>query len=320
VVVWVGLWAVASGAAEPPPGVARAPESVEALRQIETRVQAAVEAAGPATVALNLGRFGSGSGVVVDARGTILTAAHVIGEPGRLIQVRFPDGSVANARTLGMDRATDAGMARLEGDGPWPFVPLAEAAPVSPGDWVVALGHPAGFDEERPVTARLGRAIRVRPSLGIQSDCSVVGGDSGGPLLNLDGRVVGIHSRIGPNSRTNIHVHARRYVEDWDRLEAGDRWGRPKLPLIGVVLRNLRPDAADAGDGVRVVRVLEDSAADRAGLKRGDIIQALDGRVCGDETEVYETLAMQLPGDPMRLTVRRGDETLSIDVELGERE
>ena len=336
-------------------------DPLAALREIERRVRAVVAAAGPATVALDLG-FGTGSGVVVDEQGTILTAAHVIGDPGRLVQVRFPDGTVATARTLGSDRQTDAGMARLQGEGPWPWVPRAGegevdvhgdapadedargsdprapgggeagdlAGGVTPGDWVVALGHPAGFEIERPVTARLGRVVRVRSGLGVQSDCVLIGGDSGGPLLNLDGQVVGIHSRIGPSARTNIHVGMDVFNTAWDRLADGQRWGQRRTPLLGVVLvrvdviQALRATGqahheGDLPDGVAVARVLHDSAADDAGLRVGDIITAIDGRRVGNEATVYETMAMQEPGDTVVLSIWRDGRMRNISVALGER-
>ncbi len=315
-------------------------DPLAALRQIEDRVRVVVAAAGPATVGLDLG-FGTGSGVVIDPQGTILTAAHVIGEPGRLIQVFFPDGTVATARTLGSDRQTDAGMARLQGEGPWPWVPRPApgdpategSSEVSPGDWVVALGHPAGFDARRPVVARLGRVVRVRPGIGVQSDCVLIGGDSGGPLINLDGQVIGIHSRIGPSARTNIHVGMPVYDQHWEPLADGQRWGQRRTPLLGVLLQSLSADETDdnpvASDplaGMAVRRVLPQSAADQAGLREADVIISIDGRAMPDQAAVNETMAMQEPGDFVTLSIwrptRRGQdgERLELRVRLGARQ
>ncbi|MEM6458009.1 MAG: S1C family serine protease [Planctomycetota bacterium] len=290
-----------------------APESIDDLRQIERRVTEVAAAAGPATVALDLGLFGTGSGVVVSEDGVILTAAHVIGEAGRRFDVRFPDGTVAKARTLGSDRQNDSGMAKLEGDGPWPFVPLAEPDAARRGDWVVALGHPGGFDAERPVVVRLGRVIRVRPVVGIQTDCSLIGGDSGGPLLNLDGEVVGIHSRIGQSSRTNIHVAVGDYVASWDRLFRGREWGERRMPLLGVVFT---PD--EEGRGVRIDRVIRGSAAARAGVRRGDLLTRMGVLEIRDSQTVMEIMALQAPGDTVELTLLRGGREVVLDVQLGE--
>ena len=82
--------------------------------------------------------------------------------------------------TLGSDQENDAGLAQLQGEGPWPHVEMAPANTLGTGDWVVALGHPGGCDLERNVVVRLGRIVRVRQTA-IQSDCSLIGGDSGGP-------------------------------------------------------------------------------------------------------------------------------------------
>ncbi|MEL7087146.1 MAG: trypsin-like peptidase domain-containing protein, partial [Planctomycetota bacterium] len=234
--VWL-IAGVSASAQAPRPAVQDllVPETLEQLRDLETRVQAVVARAAPATVALNVAGRGSGSGVIVTPDGFILTAGHVIGPPGRLIQVRFPDGSAAPARTLGHDRGNDAGMAKLEGDGPWPFVPMATPGSLEHGDWTVALGHPGGFDEARPVVARLGRALKIgRQSL--KTDNALIGGDSGGPLFNLRGQVVAIHSRIGRQARVNVHVPVGNFRETWAQLAEGVVWGKQQYPLLGVWL------------------------------------------------------------------------------------
>ncbi|MEM7626956.1 MAG: S1C family serine protease [Planctomycetota bacterium] len=283
-----------------------APETLEQLRDLETRVQAVVRDAAPATVALNVAGRGTGSGVIVTPDGFILTAAHVIGPPGRLIQVRFPDGSVAPARTLGSDRGNDAGMAKLEGDGPWPFVPMATAASLQPGDWTVALGHPAGFDEERPVVARLGRVVRLRRTF-VQSDCALIGGDSGGPLFNLRGQVVGIHSRIGKQAKSNYHVPVGDYQRTWQELAEGLTWGQRQFPLLGVFL-----DDDPTGRGVVIRGVVPGTAAAKAGIREGDTLLLIDEEPCTDDQTVIEYLALLAPGDPVDITLQRGDQQLTL--------
>ena len=173
--VWFFAWAavmslVATAVAEPTSVFDKpAPESLDDLREIEARVEAVAELAAPATVSLDMGRGGSGSGVIIGDEVYILTAAHVIGEAGQIIQVRFPDGTVETAETLGLDRKNDAGRAKLQGEGPWPSVEMAEPGTAGTGEWVVSLGHPGGFDLERSVVVRLGRVLRVR-SIVIKSD------------------------------------------------------------------------------------------------------------------------------------------------------
>ncbi|MEM8738693.1 MAG: trypsin-like peptidase domain-containing protein [Planctomycetota bacterium] len=294
----------------PPP---LAPESIEQLRELQARVERVARDTAAATVALDLRYSGTGSGVIISEDGYILTAAHVIGDADRILQVRFPDGQVHPARTLGSDQRSDAGLAKLEGDGPWPHVPIAPAGSLDVGQWVVALGHPGGFAPERPAVVRLGRVIRVRPLVGIQSDCSLIGGDSGGPLFDLHGRVVGIHSRIGRGPRTNIHVPIADYLESWERLAAGRQWGERKSPLLGVALG---PDPADRG--VLIQQVLRRSAAARAGLRRGDIILALDEVATRDSDTILEHMSLQLPGDVVQVHVLRGETQLTLPATLGE--
>lgn len=294
-----------------------APETLEDLREIEAHAQAVVAAAAPATVALDMGRrSGTGSGVIVSEDGYILTAAHVIGDADRQFFVHFPDGTTATAKTLGSDRQNDMGMAKLNGDGPWPFVPMAEADALQHRDWVVALGHPGGYKDERPVVARLGRVIRIRRGFGIQTDCSLIGGDSGGPLLNLQGQVVGIHSKIGQSSRSNMHVAVDDYRRGWDRMVAGEQWFRRRVsPLLGVFI-----DTDDRSRGVLVQRVVRGTPADDAGIRKQDIILRLDDQVCRDQRSVHEYLALLAPGDPVTVTLLRDGEEVVTEVTLAARE
>lgn len=286
-----------------------APQTIEQLRDLETRVQAVLKEAAPATVALNVAGLGSGSGVIVSPDGYILTAGHVIGPPGRQIQVRFPDGSSAPARTLGQDLGNDAGMAKLLGDGPWPFVPMATPGSLQHGDWTLSLGHPGGFDEARPVVARLGRTLKIG-RLSLQSDCQLIAGDSGGPLLNLRGEVVGIHSRIGRQARTNVHVPVGNFIETWDDLSAGEVWGKQQYPLLGVWLES------DPQGRVVILGVVPESAADRAGIHEKDIFLSIDSLPLDNHETVIEYLALLAPGDPIRIRLLRDGETQEIDVVL----
>src|SRR3954466_942030 len=105
--------------------------------------------------------------------------------------------------------------------------------------WCIALGHPGGFKLGRTAPLRLGRILDLRGTF-ITTDCTLVGGDSGGPLFDLDGKVIGIHSRIGASTLANIHVPVDTYTETWDRLAAAEAWGDrfafgPRGPLLGVV-------------------------------------------------------------------------------------
>ncbi|MEM9417567.1 MAG: trypsin-like peptidase domain-containing protein [Planctomycetota bacterium] len=290
-----------------------APETLEDLREIEARVEAVAALAAPATVSLEIGFSGSGSGVIIGDEGYILTAAHVIGKAGQVIQVRFPDGTVETAETLGLDHQNDAGLAKLQGDGPWPSVEMAESDTLGVGDWVVSLGHPGGFDLERSVVVRLGRVLRIRKVVGIQSDCSLIGGDSGGPLFNMDGQVVGIHSRIGKTERVNIHVPIKEYHNAWDRFVAGREWGRRQFPGAGIMLA---PDKQDRG--VVVERMQKRGAAANSGIKIGDIITKIGDQPIRDDHAFHDAMALLVPGDEIMVTLLRGDDEVQIEFTMGE--
>lgn len=311
----VAVFAATASLAERPAALDKlAPETIEDLKQIEARVETVAAHAAPATVSLDMGPIGgTGSGVVIGEDGYILTAAHVIGDAGQVIQVRFPDGTVETAVTLGSDQKNDAGLAKLQGEGPWPHVDMAPADTLTQGDWVVALGHPGGFDQDRSVVVRLGRIVRVRPVVGIQSDCSLIGGDSGGPLFDMDGQVVGIHSRIGQSERTNIHVPISEYHTGWNLLTAGREWGQRKSPLLEI---DYAPDVEDRG--VVVTRLMRRSGASRAGVRPGDIITHIDEQPVYDSSTFNEALALKVPGDSTVLTLLRDGREIQLEATLGE--
>src|SRR5205085_588832 len=125
---------------------------------------------------------------------------------------------------LGQDKGIDSGMIKITESGTYPHVEMGDSKTLQKGQWVVSLGHPGGFVPGRTPVLRLGRIIMNNDSL-IQTDCTLVGGDSGGPLFDLDGKVVGIHSRIGPGISFNIHVPVATYRDKWDDLVAGKSMG-----------------------------------------------------------------------------------------------
>src|SRR5262249_45555918 len=159
----------------------------------------------PAVVGIRLGQH-QGSGIIVTKDGFVLTAGHVSGEPGKTATVIFPDGKELKAKTLGKNGGIDSGMMKIATEGEYPFVEMGKSDPIKKGDWVLAIGHPGGFRTNRTPVVRVGRVLQAT-SLFLRSDCTLVGGDSGGPLFDMRGQVVGIHSRIGDGSITaNIHV------------------------------------------------------------------------------------------------------------------
>jgi serine protease Do len=199
------------------------PVSIADLKAMEQHVKALVPRVSPAVVAVEVGS-GSGSGVVISADGLVLSAGHICGRPGRDVRFRFADGRTARGKTLGVDREGDTGLMRITDRGPWRCVGTGDLDEARAGDWVLALGHPGGFDLKRSLVVRLGRVIRVTPGA-LQTDCTISPGDSGGPLFDMHGRVIGIHSYISTSMAENFHVPITRYYEDWDGLAAGKDLG-----------------------------------------------------------------------------------------------
>jgi len=292
-------------------------KTVEELMELEAAVEAVVAKAAAATVCIRAGG-GSGSGVIVSEDGLVLTAGHVAMRPGQRITFVFPDGSTARGEALGVNEGIDSAIVQITDEGPWPFMEVGTMDEVDRGDWVISMGHPGGFDAERPVVARLGRVIRASPSV-MQSDCTIIGGDSGGPLFDLQGRVVGIHSRIGGGLRHNYHVPISTYNETWDRLVAGEMWNRA-VPQRGI--RNgdpyigIRP--ARNRTGATVGTVMEGLPAAEAGMENGDQIVAIEGTPIASFGDVVIETRKYEPGDVVTFSVKRDGEELDLEVTLGE--
>ena len=208
----------------------RSPKSPDDLRAMETRFRELHERVSPAVVHLRVGAS-HGSGVIFSEDGYILTAAHVVGRPGATVVVQLSDGRVRRGETLGIHLQHDIAMVRIEGKGPWPFVPPAPRDSGSRGSWCIALGHTGGFDIERGPVLRVGRVLRHDALL--RTDCTLNGGDSGGPLIDMEGRVIGIHSRIGVYQANNLHIpiaavddHWRRFTQRYDHTRTILHWGQ----------------------------------------------------------------------------------------------
>jgi len=292
-----------------------APESVAELKALQGRVKAVVDKCSAATVGVLIG-MGAGSGVIVSEDGLVLTAAHVSGEPGRTCRIVLPDGKVLKARTLGFDKELDSGMIQITDkapdDGKWPFLKVGKSADLKKGQWVVSLGHPGGWQRGRPPVARLGQVRDSQKGL-IRTTCTLVGGDSGGPLFDLEGNVVGIHSRIGPTLETNIHVPADVFTGSWSQMVRGEEVGKPAKPPTAAFGVQFDEDPKVA----RLAGVIEDGPADRAGLKPGDIITEFDGREVTSPENIRAVLRKRKPDDEVVVKLKRGSRNYEMIVILG---
>ena len=199
---------------------------------MEMHTQKVLQKVIPAVVGVRVGQ-GQGSGVIVNEEGFILTAGHVSGKPGQTAIVILPDGTKLRAKTLGQNKGIDSGMVKINEEDlkkkvngkKLPFLDMGKSSELAKGQWVIGIGHPGGFRPNRTPVVRVGRILFANPFL-IRTDCTLVGGDSGGPLFDMQGRVIGIHSRIGGFAITeNMHVPVDTFRKDWDKLARGDSWG-----------------------------------------------------------------------------------------------
>jgi len=305
-------------------GAADARADVAELRAREAKVRAVVAKAVPATVAVQAG-VGMGSGVIVSEDGIVLTASHVSGDAGREVSLLLSDGRIVTGKTLGANRNFDAGMVQITDEGKWPSVPLGKSADVKPGDWCVCTGHPGGVQAGRSAPVRVGRMVSTSRGTMV-SDCALIGGDSGGPLFDLDGRLIGIHSSIGNSMAENRHVPIDRYRESWDRMMKGEVWGS----LLGAVSFRRPPGFRDEGgflgvqlqaqeSGVTVMEVVPGSPAAKSELEAGDVVLRFNGKQIEGIQDLVLKVAAKKPGTRVTIEVRRNREIKKIHVTLGMR-
>jgi serine protease Do len=344
-VLLFGTLAAAAPAADPvpkwDPARTTAPEDLNELKSLQNAVKNVVDKATPATVAIlypppPTSKGSAGSGVIVSEDGLVLTAAHVIrdyDEPkggalegkvlpftsGKAVKIQLPDGTKVDGKTLGINAGEDTGMVQITTKGPnngkWPFVPVAKSAEVQKGQWVVSLGHPSGPKEGRSPVARLGRVLGSDKHI-LRTDCTLVGGDSGGPLFDLNGRLIGIHSRISFGLTQNFHVQTDQYKNDWDKLVSGEWIDKPATKssaYIGVVF----PD--DEEDDAWLKDVVEGDPGDKAGLKAGDTITRFNDSVVKSVKQFRKLMETAKPGDKVKLGVRRGVTVLTLTATLGKK-
>src|SRR5262249_53001128 len=149
----------------------------------------------------------------------------------------------------------------------WLFVDMGESAKLKEGQWVLTMGHPGGFQTGRTPPVRLGRVLESTKKV-IRTDCTVFSGDSGGPLFDMEGKVVGIHSRINPSLKVNCHVPIDTFRDPWDRLVKGEKWGgalvdNPNVPDDPKKAAWLGVQADADKDECRITKVVDKSPAEK---------------------------------------------------------
>jgi serine protease Do len=268
---------------------------------------------------------GLGSGFIVSADGIVLTNSHVV-DGASEVTVKLTDRREFRAKVLGSDPVTDIAVLKIDAK-KLPTVRLGNPASLRTGDWVLAIGSPFGF--ENSVTAGIVSATgRSLPGDGyvpfIQTDVAVNPGNSGGPLFNMAGEVIGINSQIYSGSGGYQGISFAIPVDVAARVEKQIvAHGHATHARLGVAIQGLNAGLADSfglktADGALVSRVVPESAAARAGLQAGDVILKANGQAIGDSGDLPTLVDRASPGDKLTLGVWRNGTTREVVATLGE--
>ncbi|MEO0755812.1 MAG: HhoA/HhoB/HtrA family serine endopeptidase [Cyanobacteria bacterium J06648_16] len=275
---------------------------------------------------------GTGSGFILTADGQVMTNAHVV-EGADTVTVTLRDGRTFEAEVVGADSVTDVAVVKISADGDLPTAPLGSTERLAPGEWAIAIGNPLGLDST--VTAGIISALgRTSSQVGIsdkrvqfiQTDAAINPGNSGGPLLNAQGQVIGMNTAIRANAQGlgfAIPIETAKRIAD-QLFETGE----VQHPYLGIQMVNLTPEmrdtinadpdlnlAIEADSGVIIVRVMEGTPAQAAGLKRGDVIKKVNETEVTDAAEVQAQVEGSQIGESLSVEISRAGETEVIQVE-----
>jgi serine protease Do len=267
---------------------------------------------------------GQGSGFIISADGLILTNAHVVRE-AKEVTVKLSDRREFSAKVLGSDAATDIAVLRIQAKD-LPIVRLGDPQNIEVGDPVLAIGAPYGFEQTATtgIISAKGRSLpgdAVVPF--IQTDAAVNPGNSGGPLFDGSGAVIGINAQIysqtGGFQGLSFAIPINVALKVKDQIVAT---GRATHGRLGVAVQDVNQSLAESfgmkrPDGALVAKVSKDSAAEKAGLKPGDVITAVNGDPIVRSGALSSRIGLAAPGDKVKLSVWRDRAERSIDVKLG---
>jgi serine protease Do len=267
-----------------------------------------------------------GSGFVISEDGYIVTNNHVI-QGADEIQIEFYSGDELVATVVGTDPNTDLALLKVDTDEPLPFVPWGESDQMRVGDWVMAMGNPLGqgFSVSAGIVSARGRALSGSFDDYIQTDAAINRGNSGGPLFNLDGEVIGVNTAIlSPNGGSigiGFAMSSRVAANVIDQLQ---RFGETRRGWLGVRIQDVSDDVAEAigleeARGALVTDVPEGPSAE-AGMRSGDVILSFDGMDVNDTRELVQRVANTEIGKAVRVVVFRDGRTETLSVTLGRRE
>jgi serine protease Do len=269
-------------------------------------------------------RRGAGSGFIIDADGSILTNNHVIADAERNI-VKLSDGRTMRARVIGSDPDTDIALIKVDGQSGLPVAPLGDSTSLRMGEWVCAIGNPLGYEHTVTVgvVSYLGRKL-FNASLDnyIQTDAAINFGNSGGPLINSRGEVIGINAAISSRaSNIGFAVPINGASAILPQLRAR---GRVTRGYIGVGLRDIDSDLQRSlnlgvSHGALVQDVTSGSPADRAGIRAYDIVLGFDGAGVANDDELIRLISSKAPGTAAQARILRDGREFTVTLKLSER-
>ncbi len=305
--------------------------SFKSLADLQSRTQKIISQSAPAVVAIDK----TGSGVVVSSSGIVLTASHVTRIANRQVAVAFADGRIVTGITLGSNIASDTGAIQLLGSGPFPFVSVKDSKDAVPGSWCIAMGYPLSFPRGQPATGRLGRVLSRGTNGKLITDCTIMGGDSGGPLLDLDGKVIAISSSVKLRIDQNLHVPSEKFIQDWKNIalsidQTSLHTNAPTPPNVqtqspGGSKFTKRPrgksylgiNAETDQKIVRIRAVHRQSPAELAGVRANDVIVKMDSVEITSFAQIVKLLKSHQPGDRVTVLINRYGSLYRAEVTLG---
>jgi serine protease Do len=267
-----------------------------------------------------------GSGFVISEDGFIVTNNHVIDKADE-IEIEFFSGQKLSAKLIGTDPKTDIALLKVESGTPLPFVPFGNSDLMRVGDWVIAMGNPLGqgFSVSAGIISARGRALSGTYDDYLQTDAAINRGNSGGPLFNMDGQVVGVNTAIlsptGGSIGIGFSMASNVVTKVVDQLK---EFGETRRGWLGVRIQDVTPDVAEAmslaaAKGALITDVPDGPAKD-AGMMSGDVITSFDGADVADTRELVRRVADAPVGEAVRVIVLRGGKTETLSVTLGRRE
>jgi len=268
-----------------------------------------------------------GSGFIISADGYIVTNNHVI-DGADVVQIEFFNGGTAQARIVGTDKKTDIALLKVESNDPLPFVNFGDSDLSRVGDWVLAVGNPLGqgFSVSAGIISARNRALRGSYDDFLQTDAAINRGNSGGPLFNMDGDVIGVNTAIlSPNGGGSIGIGFSMSSAVVSRVVDQLRtYGETRRGWLGVHIQDLGKDVADAlnldsADGAMVTSVPDGPAKD-GGVRQGDVIITFDGKHVTDTRDLVRIVGDTAIGKAVSVVVFRDGTAKTLKVVLGRRE